>query len=212
MILQLEKIHNWLAAKTTRELGILLLASLLLIFLLWYYLLAAPLWQKQGAIQAETANLQTTVTKLQSQLKLLSITNPAPEALQEHARLIAQLNQVNGELSHYKQQLIPPKKMVIALKSILAASQNLALLSLENLPATAVDKDANNASTPVFQHTFVIELSGNYFALLQYLQQLEALPWFLNWDELNYQVINYPDAKITIKLHILSNEEKLINV
>jgi hypothetical protein len=49
---------------------------------------------------------------------------------------------------------------------------------------------------------FDIEFHGNYFDTLTYLRYLETLPWCVIWDDLLYQVVNYPEADVKVRLHI----------
>lgn len=211
---QLAKIYKWLEAKSVRELAILLLITLLVIYLFWYSLLAGSLWEKQTAVKIKVNNLEQTVSELQTKVTALTIDAAKPvdaSVLQQHEQLKQQLNNINQTLAGYKQQVVAPEQMVHALKAMLVASDNLTLIRMVNLPVEAINENATNHER-LFKHTFDIELRGDYFSTLAYMQKLEALPWRLYWDTLDYQVVNYPQATIKIQLHILSNQEKLINV
>ena len=47
---------------------------------------------------------------------------------------------------------------------------------------------------------------------MHYLQAIEKLEWKIFWDKLEYKVIQYPKAEITLIIHTLSDQRDLINV
>lgn len=61
---------------------------------------------------------------------------------------------------------------------------------------------SNNIS--VFKHTVVIRLEGGYFDMVDYLSALENLPWKFYWSELDYHVVEYPKAIVTLEVYTLS--------
>lgn len=215
MPIQLEKFLNWLQTRTKRELTILLSASLVVIYLLWYTVLANPLWNKQNTLTTHINAMLKTSNLLQTNVQaLITIDNKTRDSrlAQENQQLTQKIAGLNQLLAPYKQQFVPPQQMLQALKSLATTTETIDLVRLENLPVIALNKTEDNVNERLFEHSFVIELRGDYFGILHYLEQLEALPWRLYWDELDYQVTYYPNAKVTLKLHILSNDEKLINV
>lgn len=56
----------------------------------------------------------------------------------------------------------------------------------------------------VFKHAVVIQLEGSYFDVIDYLSALESLSWKFYWSELDYRVVNYPKAIVTLEVYTLS--------
>lgn len=54
-------------------------------------------------------------------------------------------------------------------------------------------------------------VDGRYFDVLEYIKRLEQLKGF-NWQMLDYDVIDYPNARVTIRIRTLSLEEDWIGV
>ena len=48
-----------------------------------------------------------------------------------------------------------------------------------------------------------LELEGSYLGTLRYLRALEALPWKFFWESVDYEVIEYPLARVTLQIYTL---------
>jgi MSHA biogenesis protein MshJ len=47
---------------------------------------------------------------------------------------------------------------------------------------------------------------------LNVLKKIETLPWVVLYDTIQYQVDEYPQAKVTLILYLLSKKEKWLSV
>lgn len=74
----------------------------------------------------------------------------------------------------------------------------------------------DGATTPkrpdIYKHAVEIEFIGDYLSTLNYLRNLEALPWHFYWDGMEYKVIKHPKATITISIYTLSLDKSWIGV
>jgi len=69
------------------------------------------------------------------------------------------------------------------------------------------------ASLPeVYKHGLEIVFQGDYNSTLSYLRKLEQLPWKFYWEEVAYEVLNYPKAQILVRIHTLSLDKRWISV
>jgi len=69
------------------------------------------------------------------------------------------------------------------------------------------------ASVPeVYEHGLDVVFQGDYASTLSYLKKLEKLPWKFYWDEVTYEVLQYPKAQISVHIHTLSLEKGWIGV
>ena len=59
----------------------------------------------------------------------------------------------------------------------------------------------------IYRHGFSIEFDSNYFDTVRYFKKLENLDKQFYWDSVQYQVDEYPGAKIKIFLHTLSLDD-----
>jgi len=66
-------------------------------------------------------------------------------------------------------------------------------------------------SAGVFKHSVRVSLQGAFFPVIKYLTTLEALPWRLFWQQLSYEVHDYPNARVEFVVYTLSTEEGLFS-
>jgi MSHA biogenesis protein MshJ len=57
-----------------------------------------------------------------------------------------------------------------------------------------------------------MEIRGGYLSTLRYLEELEDLPWRFFWKSLNYEVLEYPEARVVLTVETLSLREGWIGV
>jgi len=131
------------------------------------------------------------------------------------------LQQTVTQLDSVLNKLVPPTKITELLRNLLLQTHGLKLVSLNNEPVETIsfaEEDApksdpkNNIKTLLYKHSTTLKLSGNYQQLYQYLSALESSEWGLYWNELHYEVIDYPQAEITIRVHTISTNEYWIGL
>lgn len=141
-----------------------------------------------------------------------------------------QIDQVRADILRSREglqtassELISPQDMSRFLEQLLVQERELTLQRLNTLaaaPLLPVDASSdadegrpkNNHEPVLHRHGFEIEFSGGYLATLRFLQSLEALPWQFFWDSVDYEVIDYPNSRVRLKLHTLSLSEDWIGV
>ena len=130
--------------------------------------------------------------------------------------------------------LVPPEKMSTLLQGILNQNGKLHLVSLKTLPVSSLNEaivpkagETRNAAVPgkanaqaaqkateesLYRHGVEIVVQGSYFELMQYLAQLEKMPWQLIWGKANLRVVEHPVATLTLEVYTLSLEKKWLNL
>lgn len=138
--------------------------------------------------------------------------NPRTEALgEQNARLEEQLSELDSRIERITEVLIPPETMVTLLRELLAGN-DLTLVSLNVVPAAPIRNGTGDAGVMLYRHGLELELSGDYDALIGYLDSIESLPWQLFWDELGVETRDYPTLRIRLRVHTLSDQEVWLNV
>jgi MSHA biogenesis protein MshJ len=146
------------------------------------------------------------------------------------------LKEVDEGLLKLTSDLIDPIQMRYALLQLLKTQKGVSLQSFQviaaqpitmapskdatkNKTSNALNKAANDSSTEsvpeelvLYRHAIKIKLSGSYFQLRDYLQQLEALSWKFFWQEFNYQLKEYPVSELEIEMYSLSTKREFIGV
>jgi MSHA biogenesis protein MshJ len=108
-------------------------------------------------------------------------------------------------------KFVPPSLMAKALNDMLKQNQQLTLIKLESLPTTTL-LSSKLQLHPTYKHGLEITFTGNYSDTINYLKALEELPWAIVWENIDYQVKDYPKAEITIRLVTLSFDEGWLGV
>mgnify|MGYP006211147403 CR=1 FL=1 len=100
------------------------------------------------------------------------------------------------------------------LRNVLQSSQSVQVKSMLTAQPSAIRLPGQQESEPavLYQHKTTLVISGSYADLLKVVQQMEQIPWLLNWAELQYQVIAYPKAELALTLITVSEYEDFIRL
>ncbi len=188
ILIKYQKIINGLPLAAR---AILLATILGVVFVIWYY----GFWQYIEDVAS--TKTKTAIQTAQATIPLLKTKLQATEiALKNKEESAAK----NKDLS----QPVSPQTVTKVLQDLLASKYNLVLLQLQNLPSKVVLLPQSNLK--VVEHGMIIKFQGDYFSTMNYLQAIESLPWKISWDRLEYKVVEYPIAEVTLQIHILSNQ------
>lgn len=201
--------------RSQRERIWIILAALALVLGLWDSLIHLPLQNKTKHAQEQLQQLQQQSAKLQQAITLLQ-SQTGESSVDKQKRLVALEREVQARqlvLQEASSGLVSPQRMAKVLKQVLAQSRRLQLIQMRTLPPQPWGKTtAASASTTlpmVYQHGIELELQGDYFAILEYVQQVETLPGFY-WDALDYEVTAWPVATVRIRLYTLGLQEAIL--
>lgn len=196
-----------------RERAILLVSMVMLLAGISYGVLWYLGWTDQSAVRDQITRLQVQSTDNQNALLALeqARNNPQLQTLSnQNERLRRDVQQLNDRISGITEVLIPPNTMATLLRELLGSS-DLTLVRFSALPAQPLAED-DSGEAQLFRHQLDIELTGDFDALTSYLTTIEALPWRLFWDELSVETEQYPQLRIRLKVHTLSDQEAWLNV
>ena len=190
--INLKKIKSLFNARPERERLLILISSLALILFLWIELFLIPVSRTLKLLSEPIKTAKSSYHQINDQYtELLAIDQSPPNGLafknlqlKDHA-LRAKLFGLHTSDSS-KKLILPYNRLHGFLQEVLAHQPGLRLEHLEDLPDT---------------DSMQLEFYGNYFACISYLQHLENSAWYLFFDNFDYQVVSYPDAKISVLLH-----------
>jgi len=207
-------------ARNLRERILLLAAILVVLVLVWDVVLRAPLAERRDAAeerQEQLANeqqeLRATIDSLQSQIASAQ----ADDSAERRAALESELESVDRELGERTARVVSPEQMVAVVRDMVTAEADLTLETLANTGAEEVivedgAADGDEDVPRVYRHRVELVVSGEFFAILGYLENLEALDWEFQWDALRLETVDYPQARVTVQLSTLSLDEDWIGV
>jgi MSHA biogenesis protein MshJ len=210
----LNKIQERFESLTSREKTIVITTLLVALWGCWDSLFFERMELKHKALKQELANINTQADsqrEMASMLEKTSNIDPNAENQIKLAELKNQYSRLQDQVMLGDKKFVPPKLMAKALNDILKQNQKLKLIKLESLPPTTL-LDAKQQHQPVYKHGLVITFTGNYADTVNYFDALEALPWAIVWESLDYKVKNYPMAEITLRAVTLSFEKGWLGV
>lgn len=238
---------SWLSLSTKfnalnrRERWMVACALFAVVFAAINSLLISPVLARQKVISSELATDQAQIQNLTQQISVytnLAVIDPDASNKQRFTELNSHLKTLENQLSGLQNTLISPDKMPELLRSLLKKNGKLQLVELKTLPtkglleAESVDKNtaaspAENNSTnkldtgkqdsPVFKHGVEITVEGHYLDLLEYVSDLEKMPWHVLWSKaaLNEEqpVSNvWPTNRLKLTVYTLSLDKTWLSI
>jgi len=201
-------------ATSAREKLILLLTAIAIIWGVWDAFVYQPLTQQKNKLSTELFSLKIELSAQEMAAKQIE----ASGKIDPNTANKQKLDAINDQLKTLKQQLdIGNKRFVSAhsmaqvLQEMLQKNKRLTLVNLETLPVTDLSTLGQQKSW-IFRHGLSITIHGNFFDTLNYLQSLESLTWRFNWNNINYQVKDFPTAETTFQVYTLSFEENWLGL
>lgn len=208
----------------------------LLVFLVGLFLIGyLTIWFVISPLQTAYSNNQQRITNLTNQqqnserqlvvLKDALSKSYVQELLQQEQSLESELQQINQQLADFSLTYISPEDMALVLQKILRKHKNIQLSRFKINPVEAIYVTSSTSATvqdpqgeeplaprevAFYQHTMLIELEGEYFALLSYLKQIKKIEEKLFIQEFDYQVDEYPTGKLTLTIATVSANDKFI--
>ncbi|KJR23821.1 MSHA biogenesis protein MshJ [Vibrio navarrensis] len=201
-------------ALSGREKGLIALCGLVVIVLSVSTLLLEPLWKALEAQKTQLSALVLNNQRHEGELLVIQAKlnkDPNQEVDIELKNLMQRSQELDMQLSEVVSNLISPSQMAALLESVLDTSSGIKLVSLESLTAEPIGGDAqNSAYSGYYVHPVRLELTGSYFAVVNYLNQLESLPVNYYWRSFHYQVENYPQARLILQVYTLGTRQEFI--
>lgn len=220
MLTATQYLHNI----SLRERILVLIVACGLIFFLGDSLLLS---QHDSALREMKTEHNSLVSERQSlEIQIAEVTSELTQARTLHqqekqtlAALEAELKQKTAQIEDKLNRLVPPTQITALLRNLLAKSDSLKVLSVNNEPVKDISISISDAApndeeakTLLYEHAATIKLSGSYQELYHYLIELENTGWELFWDTLHYNVTTYPNAEITLRVLTVSTDKHWIGL
>jgi len=200
-------------ALSLRERGMVFIATAAVLYLLVDTVLLTPVLEAHSEAEEALEDWNSKLATLEQKSRVFAEAGENPLAIRERELegLRDKLDLQRQKLDERIGTLMHPAKAPQLLRELLQRNGDLKLVRLESssgapfeLDATIEDRAAYSGFSR-FDMTLVLE--GSYLATLRYMQALESVPMKLIWDELDFEVLSYPEARITLALHTLGFSE-----
>jgi type II secretory pathway component PulM len=183
------RFQNWLTSHSHIDRVLITLAGFIIIYLLWYIFFQKPLLEKIDQHHIAIATQKKEIAVFTNQIAQIKIDEKALLAKKKTEKISPET----------KVPLASQKDNDIIIQTILTPQQNVQFLRLNNLTPSP------GGAKPPIKNDVELAFNSNYISTINYLSQLEKLPWCLSWDSLEYKVVKYPDAEVVINLHIVNS-------
>lgn len=167
--------------------------------------------------RAESGRIAAQIKELQGR----AASHPDVQAQARIKEIEQRIAAIDATLQSAAKQLVPPERMATLLEDLLKRNRRLQLLKMTTLPPTELlGRDAassgnarpdKGAAEPgslgennIFKHGVELTLRGSYFDMLDYLTQIESLPWQMYWGRLKLDAREYRRPVLTLTLYTLS--------
>lgn len=205
-----------LDAMSYRERLLVFLAVAGIMFSLMFIGLIEPALKRQEQMMLSVSSLQQEIFGLNGQLISTEQQNKRGEN-SETRRLLAEVAALEQSVADRERGMIPPDKMIPALKSLLKAQSGLKLVSLHTatpIPVFVMDETTTPAmqTSPIapaeqlYKHGIELRVVGSYAQLTGYTERLESLPWAMQWKSMRLDASRHPQLELNLGLTTLSRE------
>jgi len=191
-----------------------------------------PLSKRAKALETGIARQDTSLAELQAQILVLGQqlqSDPDAAKKAELAGLEQARTGLDEEIQALGAILVRPAEMNEMLGKLLAKHTGLRLISLKTMAPRSVladDKAGENKEAgskeaggkprerlfDLFLHGVELRLEGSYGELMAYVTQLEQQKSKLMLEQLNYRVVEYPKAEMSLVVYTLSPDRAWLSL
>lgn len=215
-----------------RQRSLLFVGLIVVFFALWQNLLMGPLDARRQRLSGQVSQLRADIGATHGQIGSLADSRTQDPNVAVRARLGQLREEVAGAGEHLEsltQHLIPPKRMAEVLESLLTRETGLTLVGLEATgyapildsgiePKAEVEVPAAPAGSEgeslrgLYRHGLRLVFRGSYLNALEFLREMEGLPWQFIWGRLAVDVEEHPSATVTLEVYTLSFDNAWLEV
>ncbi|GAA6134671.1 hypothetical protein NBRC116188_14600 [Oceaniserpentilla sp. 4NH20-0058] len=207
--------HYKINGLTLRERRLMALISASAVAMILVMTVWLPIYDKWMEYKSQSDNLskkiaesKNRISKLESRSKL-DLDQPYKDKLN---KLKIRVEEQNQEINELTSALIGPNKMNLVFKGLLAKNK-LTVEELKNSPPEKLEiNKGSEGSQILYKHELAMELIGDYFSSLNFVGQIENEEWQLYWNDLSYEIIDYPAGSLKINVHTLSTSNKVLGL
>lgn len=212
LLVHAHELEKKVDALSLRERLLVAVTSLAFIGAIWFVMFYEPLAKQaeQKSTQLAALHERVEVANQSLEQQVMEMAGGSAEQRVRIGQVEQQIEDINTSLGDYAAELIDPSEMTQVLEGVLRKQSDLSLVRIRNLPSETLSASEDESATRFYRHGIEIEVEGNYSAVVDYLTDIEALPWRLYWQILELDVIEYPRNRIRIEVGTLSLDEEWI--
>lgn len=191
-----------------------------LLVISWFTFGVEPVLNKIEKTDKDIVSLHSEVNENLKRIKIIvnELANHPDNKLENDvARLEKSLVGMDAEIRELSSNYVPASKMTVLLRKLFSDSEGLVLKSLKNLPSESVSQNANQETLGadsfilgLYRHGMEMELEGDFYQIRTFLLKAKELQWNLHWQEIDYEVVEYPYANVKLRVFTFSTDKAWI--
>lgn len=202
------------AQLSAREKWLIALCGVVVLGLGLFTFLLEPALKSNQAVVKQISATKLNAQRLEADILLMTAKlkkDPDQELNMEFKRLMAESQSLSQQLAEIVENLISPSEMALLLEDVLAGTKGLKLVALESMNAEPiVSNEQSETLSSYYLHPVRLEVTGNYFAIVDYLETLESLPMKYYWRSFQYTVEAHPSARLVLEVYTLGSRQEFI--
>lgn len=206
---------SWFERRPARERLILALTAVAVVVFLFEVLWWVPAREQLGYARDQITSLENEKSMLSNELLALE----QREALDPDAALRQQLDVVQRKIASLDEelrgqtlQILPPQQMPVVLRDLIDTTDSLRIVGIRSEPPQRLVEGIEDNQTILYRHGLVLDLKGEYLALLDCVRALEALPWRFYWLGIEVHAEGNRTSDFRLHVYTVSLREEWIRV
>jgi len=213
--LQVAKTIEKVDGLSSRERVIIVVTAIAFIFGTYNQFVLAPFLETRSTLKKEMADIVPEMEVMQNTIESL-VERQARDpnvalrsAIKEKKERIEALDDV---IESETKRLIDPEKMPKILGYLLSRRSSLSINSVKSASGEPIMFEGEEKPMGLFKHELKIELEGSYQQVQVYLGKIEELAEQVYWDDMVFEMKEYPTGTLRLNVHTMSTSKELIGV
>lgn len=225
-----DRLRSRFDALNRRERMFVVLASWLAVLFILDAAAVEPARRSSASAAKVVAEKRGEVARLEADLAGLrsrKSQDPDAQAKKHIVELEGRIAAIDAQLEMARSRIVPPDRMAGLLEQVLKRNRRLELVSLRSLPPEALVKGEKQGGTAasstgkeqtqsqqgaLYRQGMELTLGGSYLDMLDYVAQLEQLPWKMYWGRMELKVEKYPRAMLRLHVYTLSMDKAWLSI
>jgi MSHA biogenesis protein MshJ len=203
-------------ALSLRERALIAASLIALVWLVWDWTIHQAINRRMAAAQSDVRSLRERIISevaVAEELRKSLENDPNRRLAEDERTLTKRVAELDMHLETLVGGFVEPAMMPALLEDVVAHHKGVTLQRVASLPMEPVRQQDGGEIVPgLYRHAMRVELHGGYFAIRDYLRELEDAPWRFSWRRLNYHVEQFPDAVVVLELETMSREKNWLGV
>lgn len=195
------KFKAWYEQRQMREKLLVLALGWAFMYGIFSLFLFRPLDAKKAFLEADIKEINNQIQSWQIQIDAINKIPNTP-LYKEWAKHRHSLQSLQDQYKFFLQNS-PIQQWEGVIKTILESQPNVRINEIKNIPESIYNAASLGTTIKMYQQQLIVDVNSDFYDTITYLQRLEKLLPNIHWDSLNYEVVQYPMAKVEMEFSLI---------